>query len=59
MPPKHKLTLLSVCTLIIIGMLTWCIYTRNTVGIVVDILVLLYYVPHYIFAIVDLKRGRK
>lgn len=59
MPPKHKLILLSACTLILIAMLTWCIYTHNTVGMFVDIMVLLYYVPHYIFAIRDMKRGRK
>ncbi len=59
MPPKHKLVLLSVCTLIMIGMLVWCIYARNTVGFVVDVLVLLYYIPHYIFAIRDLKRGKR
>ena len=59
MPPKHKLILLSACTLILLTMLAWCIHVHNTVGIIVDTLVLLYYVPHYIIAIRDLKRGRK
>jgi hypothetical protein len=59
MNPKHKLIMLACATAIVFGMLAWCISTHNTVGIVVDTLVLLYYVPHYFFAIRDLKRARK
>lgn len=59
MPPKHKLYMLACATVIVFGMITWCITARNWVGLAVDILVLLYYVPHYIFAIRDLKRGKQ
>lgn len=59
MNPKHKLILLACATTIVFGMIAWCISTHNTVGLVVDIFILLYYVPHYIFAIRDLKRGKR
>ena len=56
MPPKHKLYMLACASVIVLAMIAWCISTRNWVGLVVDILVLLYYIPHYIFAFRDLKR---
>ena len=59
MNPKHKLIMLLCATTLVLGLLTWCIKNHNMVGIVVDVMVLLWYIPQYIHAISRLKQVRK
>jgi len=59
MNPKHKLYMLVCATLIVLGLLAWAISTHNTVAIVVDVLLVFYYIPHYISVIRAMKRGKR
>jgi hypothetical protein len=59
MHPKQKLIMLILATVFVIGMLVFAIVQHNWLGLWIDIGILVYYIPHYIFTIQDLKKLQK
>lgn len=56
MKPKHRLILLACVATFVSAMLVWCLKTHNTLGAVIDAIVLLFY---GILGVQDVKRFKK